>query len=206
MLPADSFLPLKHLFSSLLCWSGSVCAVLPSLGLFLSLGKFKWHYLSARMIGPIRFSVNKRRAEAQQEKKQFLKGFPKSLILCFCHVTFSRFVCREMHHVWMETALTSTTISPCQKHSPYNRRGGVQWLSWDLQIIVCKFDAVHFKLKLSCSHRGEAWNTYNVLQLLIIAFGLFLQVQNDFLVVHCFCVRGNACQHVADLNFFICLW
>lgn len=109
MLPTDGFLPLRLLLSSLLSQHGSVYAVLPSLGLFLSLGKFKWHYLSARMIGPIRFSVNKRRAEAQQ-KKQFLKGFPKSLILCFCHVTFSRFVCWEMHHVWMGTALTRATF------------------------------------------------------------------------------------------------
>lgn len=139
MLPADGFLSLKHLSSSLLSWSGSMCAVLPSLWLFLSLGKLKWHYLSAQMTGPIRFSVNKRRAEAQQEKKQFLKGFPKSLLLCFCHVTFNRFVCWEMHQFWKETALTSATIFPCQKHSPYNRHGGIQSSSWDLQIIVKGF-------------------------------------------------------------------
>lgn len=97
MQPADTFPPLKHLFSSFLNWSGSVCAPLPSLGLFLSLGNFKWHYLSSQMIGPIRSSLNKRHTEAQQKKKkkQFLEVFrPKSLILCFCHVTF-RFVCGE---------------------------------------------------------------------------------------------------------------
>lgn len=119
---------------------------MPSLGLFLSLGKFKWHYLSVWMIGPIRFLVNKRHTEAQR-KKQFLKGFPKSLILFFCHITFSRFAYSETHHVGMRTALTNAIISPCQKPSPCDRCGGAQSLSWDLQ--MCECNPVHLKHKVN---------------------------------------------------------
>lgn len=146
MLPADGFFPLKYLFSGLLSWSASMCAAPASLGLFLSLGKFKWHYLSTQMIGPICFSINKRRAEAEQEK-QFLKGFPKSLILCFCHVTVSRLVCWGTRGVWMRIALTSATFFL------------VRNTHLTIDVVEYSYFPGIYKYNLNCSQRGRTYSS-----------------------------------------------
>lgn len=147
------------------------------------------------MIGPIHFSVNKRRAEAQQ-KKQFLKGFPKSLILCFCHVTFSRFVCWEMHPVWMGTALTSAVF-------PLSETLTLP-LTWRSTVAFLGFTNDSVSLKLILSHGDKAWNNLQCCTHTNCSYWLILALSKWHNLIFMACKRlnthenvcGHACQRV----------
>ena len=124
-----------------------------------------------------------------------------------------------MDHVWMRTALTSTTIFPCQYCSPYNTCGSVQSLSWDFQLR--DLNHVHLKHKLSCGDTGEAWNISLLFYLL--AHSSNLKINKSWCIsALCFmhlskCMRGggvlmrafmsrlcisSSCVHVISFVYF----